>query len=340
MLLKPGRKKIISYLSSPEKDPELFSAADRVRKKNLGDGIHVRGIVEFSNFCSKDCLYCGIRAGNRKIKRYRMSDGEILASAHRARRAGIMTVVLQSGEDPHFSTSRLCGVVEKIKKETGLAVTLSVGEKRYREYIDLKRAGADRYLLRFETSDKNLFCAVKPSSSYGRRFECISMLRAAGFQVGSGILIGLPGQTIETLADDIMLFREMKLDMIGVGPFIPHPDTPLGNFPPGTIESVLRVVALSRLASPRSHIPATTAMGSIDSEGRQKALMCGANVIMPNIGPLRYRKYYSLYPGKICVNDGPSRCAACVDGIIASLGRERASGFGHSIMGVRDGKNA
>ncbi len=340
MFLKPSKKKIISYLASPEKDPELFSAADSVRKKNFGGGIHVRGIIEFSNYCGRNCLYCGIRAGNKKIKRYRMSDGEILSSARRARRAGIMTVVLQSGEDLSFSTSRLCGVIKEIKNETGVAVTLSVGEKTYREYRELKNAGADRYLLRFETSDKNLFRAMKPSSSYARRFECLAELRRAGFQVGSGILVGLPGQSAESIAGDIMLFRDLKLDMIGVGPFIPHPDTPLGGFSPGSIEQVLRVVALSRLTSPRAHIPATTAMGSIDPLGRQKALMCGANVIMPNIGPARYRKYYSLYPGKICVNDGPSACGICVDGIIASLGRERAAGFGHSIMGARYGKNA
>jgi len=234
----------------------------------------------------------------------------------------------------------LCKIVSEIKNKTGLAVTLSVGEKPYADYPELKNAGADRYLLRFETSDKKLFEKMKPGSSYSRRFECLDVLKKIGFQTGSGILIGLPGQTLESIADDIMLFKKMKLDMVGVGPFIAHPDTPLAGYPSGSMDLTLRVVALARIATRVAHIPATTAMGTLDPFGRQKALMCGANVLMPNVGPVKYRKKYMLYPGKICVGESPSDCRGCMENMIKSLGRKKSAGFGHSLRGVKNGKNA
>jgi len=321
---------ITDILRDPDSETWLLKKADETRREYCGEDIHVRGIIEFSNICKKNCLYCGLRAKNSEVRRYRMTEEEIVAAAGAAASMDIRTVVLQSGEDDHFTVGKLASIVRAVKK-AGVAVTLSAGEKTREEYAALKAAGADRYLLRFETSDPDLFAMLKPDSSFENRFNCLKWIKELGFQVGSGIMIGLPGQSYETIARDLLLFKELDLDMIGVGPFIPHPDTPLGPTPRGNIGLTLKVVALTRLLTLNAHIPATTAMGTIDRLGRQKALQCGANVIMPNVGPLKYRKDYSIYPDKICVNDSAEHCSGCVSRLIESLGRKRAKGFGHSL---------
>ena len=325
------RDEILRWLA-PDTDPApLFALADRVRRENVGDGVHLRGLIEFSNYCRRNCRYCGIRAANSKVRRYRLTADEILACAGTAERLGYGTVVMQSGEDPAWTPKELAALVEKVKTRTALAVTLSVGEHSREDYRMLRAAGADRFLLRFETSDRRLFSELKPDSDYDERFRCLSWLREAGFQVGSGVMAGLPGQSLESMADDILLFRKLELDMVGIGPFIANPDTPLGAAPGGTLDAALRMTALARIATVNAHIPATTAMGSIDPQGRQKALRCGANVLMPNISPAEHRHDYSLYPGKICTAEAPEQCAGCVDAMLKSLGRVRAEGFGHSL---------
>lgn len=328
------KKEIIEWLN-PDRDPaDLYALADKVRRENVGDAVHLRGLIEFSNHCRRRCYYCGIRAGNARVRRYRLTPDQILDCARTAARLRYGTVVMQSGEDPHWGPKELASVVEKVKAETGLAVTLSVGEHSREDYRMLRAAGADRFLLRFETSDRRLFSMLKPDSDYDNRFRCLAWLKEAGFQVGSGVMAGLPGQTAESMADDILLFKELQLDMVGIGPFIANPDTPMAGAENGTLDLGLRMVALTRIVTRDTHIPATTAMGSINPQGRQKALRCGANVLMPNISPTEHRVDYSLYPGKICTDEAPEKCAGCVDAMLKSLGRERAAGFGHSLKQV------
>lgn len=325
-----NRDQIVTQLCSA--DPAaLFAEADRVRKAQVGDAVHLRGLVEFSNTCGRDCLYCGLRRSNPAVERYRMTPEEIFQAARTAAGLGYKSLVLQSGENCQYPTGALCELVARIKKELGVAITLSIGEKTREEYAALRRAGADRYLLRFETSSSSLFRELKPDSSQEERLQCLRWLRELDFQVGSGIMVGLPGQTPEMIADDILLMKELDLDMIGIGPFIPNPQTPLKDAAGGTLDLTLRTLALIRIITQNTHIPATTAMGSIDPKGRQKALMCGANVLMPNVTPTKYREHYQLYPGKICIKDQPGDCFLCISGMVGMLGRTIGDDAGHSL---------
>ena len=328
-----NREEIIRHLESP--DPrELFAEADRVRRSVVGDEVHLRGLIEFSNICDRDCLYCGLRRSNRAVERYRMGTEDIFTAVRDAAALGYPSVVLQSGESARYSLEEMCALVRRIKSETGVAVTLSIGEKTRAEYAALKEAGADRYLLRFETSSEALFRELKPDSSRVARMQCLAWLREVGFQVGSGIMVGLPGQTHAMVADDILLMEELDLDMIGIGPFIANPQTPLGGARSGTLDLTLRAVALLRIITRNAHIPATTAMGSIEPGGREKALQCGANVLMPNVTPVKYRAHYQLYPNKICIKDQPGDCAVCVAGMLGRMGRRVATGPGHSLKAL------
>jgi len=318
-------------LSDEREIEELFAYADGVRKKEVGDGVHLRAIIEFSNYCVNDCLYCGLRKSRRNINRYRMSSVEIIASVRKAAELGYKTVVLQSGDDLFYSADDICGVVEKIKKEFNMAVTLGCGERSFEEYKKMRDAGADRYLLKHETANKKLYDKLHPGQSFEKRLKILAWLKGLGFQTGSGNMVGLPGQTLEDMAEDILLFKKMDMDMIGVGPFIPHEDTPLAGSPAGTAEMVLKTLAVTRIVTKNTHLPATTALGTIDPLGRQKALDCGANVIMPNLTPQKYREDYQIYPGKICVYETSDDCASCVRSMIKSAGRTVSSGLGHSL---------
>ncbi|NTV29661.1 MAG: [FeFe] hydrogenase H-cluster radical SAM maturase HydE [Candidatus Omnitrophica bacterium] len=324
------KNEIIEQLNE-DRTAALFGEADRVRRLHCGNAVHLRGLIEFSNCCGRDCLYCGLRRSNRELKRYRMSVEEVFAAAQAAAKIGYQSVVLQSGENDQYPLFDLCGLIARIKSELKVAVTLSLGEKTREEYAALKDAGADRYLLRFETSSEKLFRALKPDSSYDERLRCLRWLGELGYQVGSGIMVGLPGQTMEMIADDILLMKELDLDMVGIGPFIANPCTPLKDAASGTLELTLKTLAIIRIVTRNTHIPATTAMGSIDPKGRQKALQCGANVLMPNVTPTRYRSLYQLYPNKICISDAPADCAGCIAGMVASLDRTIATGPGHSL---------
>lgn len=329
MLSKP---EIVAWLE--ERDEKavrtLYREADEVRKQYVGNAIHLRGLIEFSNYCKRDCKYCGLRHSNKNAVRFRMPLPEIVDTAILARNLGIKTVVLQSGEDSAYSIEDLCSLVRDIKK-LDLAITISIGERSYEDYKRLREAGADRSLIRFETSDPTLFSRLKPDSEYARRFQCLEWLKELGYQVGSGIMVGLPGQSMSSIADDILRFKELDLDMIGIGPFIAHPDTPLRGCVSGTIDLLLRTTALTRIVTLDTHMPATTATGTIDPTGRQKALQCGANVIMPNMTPAGYREHYLIYPGKICVSEAPGKCSFCVERMAVQLGRTIGLDAGHSV---------
>lgn len=292
------KEDIVKLLKSNTDDTEkLFKASDRVRQKFVGDAVHLRGLIEISNICKNNCFYCGIRAENKAIDRYRLSLEEILSSAYRAYEMGFKTIVLQGGEDSFFDEDKMSYLIKEIKK-FDVAITLSLGEKSYDEYKKYKKAGADRYLLRIETTDKELYHKLHPKMSWENRKNCIFMLKELGFEIGSGSLVGLPEQSIDSLADDILFYQSIPLDMAGIGPFIPHPQTPLNSAIGGDFELSLKVMAITRLLLPDINIPATTAMETLRKEGRRIALQSGANVVMPNLTELEYRKKYELYPNK------------------------------------------
>ncbi len=302
-------------------DSELFKAADRVRKKYVGDEVHLRGLIEFSNYCKQNCYYCGLRRDNKNVNRYRLSVEQIISFASHAKELGYKTVVLQSGEDAFFTVDKMKKIISEIKK-LDLAVTLSIGEKTFEEYSEYKNSGADRFLIRIETTDKNLYNRFDPGMDWQNRMRCIKDLKDLGYEVGSGCLVGLPDQTLESLADDILFFKSINADMIGIGPFIPHEQTPLKDADGGSFELALKVMAITRLLLPDINIPATTAMETLNPKGRLIALQSGANVVMPNVTQGDYRKFYEIYPGKICINDTPDKCRGCISGKIRSIGRE------------------
>lgn len=319
-----------------EEAKALFQLADQVRRRNLGDEVHLRGIIEFSNYCRNNCLFCGLRRNNRFLPRYRMAPGEIMDSARKAAGLGCKTIVLQSGEDDFYTAEILAELVFQIKKEMDVAVTLSVGDRSREDYETMRQAGADRYLLKHETCDPVLFAKLKPGASLSGRLEELQWLGRLGYQVGSGNMVGLPDQTVATLAGDILLMRTLKVEMAGVGPFIPNNQTPLGGSPGGTLELTLKTLAAARLALPLVHLPATTAVRSIDPLGRERALKSGANVIMPNMTPLKYRTNYLLYPGKTGLADTPEESFAAAIKAVLDAGRQVARGYGHSLTHMRN----
>lgn len=322
-----NKEELVEILKSNEYNDQLFKAADRVRKSYVGDEVHLRGLIEFSNICKQNCLYCGLRKDNKNLKRYRLDVDTIYDFARKAKSYGYKTVVLQSGEDSYYTTPMLTEIIKKIKS-LDMAITLSIGEKSYEEYKVYKEAGADRYLLRIETTDKDLYEKMDPGMSFENRLRCLKDIKALGFELGTGSLVGLPGQTIESIADDLLFFKEIDADMIGVGPFIPNEDTPLKYEEGGAFELSLKVMALARLLMPDINIPATTAMETLNKQGRILALQSGANVVMPNVTEGEYRKLYALYPGKICINDTPAHCRGCITGKITSIGRHVSEEYG------------
>lgn len=293
-----SKKEIVNILKSP--DTDIFKEADEVRKKYVGDGVHLRGLIEFSNICKCNCLYCGLQSSNKHVNRYRLSKSEILDIATKGVDEGFKTIVLQSGEDNYFSSNLMCEIISEIKN-LGIALTLSIGEKSFEDYKAFKDAGADRYLLRIETTDKNLYKKMHPYADFDNRVRCLYDLKKLGYETGTGCLVGLPEQTIESLADDILFFKELNADMIGIGPFIPHPDTPLKNANAGSLDLAIKVMAITRILLKDINIPATTAMESLRADGRLLALQSGANVVMPNLTDDYHKKMYEIYPNKVSV---------------------------------------
>ena len=323
---------ITSLLSQSDRCLALCSEAEQVRARVFGDTVYIRGIIEFSNICRNNCYYCGIRCGNRDVPRYRMTTDEIVETAVTARRLGCGTVVLQSGEDPFFSASVLSDIIRRVKDETGVAVTLSVGVRSRAELAELKAAGCDRYLLRFETSSEERFGAIHPDGTFAERVACLKDLRELGYQVGSGFMIGLPGAPLEQIARDIVFATELKLQMIGCGPFLAHPGTPLAGKP--TLENhavYYATIALLRILNPRAHIPATTAFDALESGGRDHVMCCGANVFMPNITPAKYRRLYQLYPNKPNVDEEGEVSFRRVCARLTALGRTISAEAGHAL---------
>lgn len=321
------KSEIITLLKDEANQQSLFDKADQTRKQYVGDEVHLRGLIEFSNICRNNCLYCGIRRGNANVCRYRMSEEEIIETARKAVHLGFQTIVMQSGEDMYYDTSRMCRIIEAIKK-FDVALTLSIGERTYAEYKAFRSAGADRYLMRIETTDKALYHRLDPQMSWQQRYECLLVIKELGYELGSGIMVGLPEQSIESIAEDLLFLKELDVDMAGIGPFIPHPQTPLAKEKGGTLNLALRTMAVMRLLLPDINIPATTAMESLAPDGRIQALKAGANVVMPNVNEGEYRKLYELYPNKICINDTPAHCRSCIGLKILSIGRTIGSGQG------------
>ena len=322
------KQELVDILTDNSHNSELFKKADEVRRKYVGDGVHLRGLIEFSNICARQCKYCGLRSENKNIERYRILKDEIIENVRLAVSLGYKTIVLQSGEDNYFDSDKMVEIIKEIKK-FDVALTLSIGEKTYDEYKEFKKAGADRYLLRIETTDEDLYKKMHPRANYENRKQCLYNLKKLGFETGTGCLVGLPNQTVESLADDILFFKELDADMVGIGPFIPHPDTPLKDCEKGNFELALKVMALTRINLPDINIPATTAMETINPNGRIIALQSGANVVMPNVTSAKYRAKYEIYPDKICINDDATKCRGCIEGKIKSIGRNIATDFGY-----------
>jgi biotin synthase len=343
-----SHEEILGWLR--ETDPltltRLYARADETRRAHVGDAVHLRGLIEISSHCVRQCHYCGLRA-ERSITRYRMSREEILRCAHQARHLGFGTVVLQAGEDYGLQTEWMAEVIRAIKTETNLAVTLSLGERHPGELQLWREAGADRYLLRFETSDPGLYAAIHPpryargiASSPEDRIALLRELRRLGYEIGSGVMAGIPGQTYEMLARDIELFAALDLDMIGIGPYLAHPETPLGQQKldaaeksadqvPSSEEMVLKTVALTRLVCPEANLPATTALATINTiDGREHGLESGANVFMPILTPAPFRQMYEIYPGKACADEDAAQCNRCLRNRIARIGRKVGEGPG------------
>jgi biotin synthase len=293
------REEIIRLLSVSDQEAHLlFAAADRVRKEQMGDEIFLRGIIEFSNYCERNCLYCGLRKGNSRISRYRMSEDEIIATAEEIKNSHVPTVVLQSGEDPFYTADIICRLIERIRKETDLIITLSIGERTLNDYKAFQQAGANRYLLKHETASAEIYQYLRPGCNLEKRLQCLQSLKKLDFETGTGNMVGLPGQTPQILADDLLLMKELDADMLGIGPFIAHPDTPLAGIDNDDLRMTLRVIAAARLITRNTNIPATTALASLHLEGRLKALQAGANVVMPDFTPDVYKSRYDIYPGR------------------------------------------
>ncbi|TCL70702.1 iron-only hydrogenase maturation protein HydE [Hydrogenispora ethanolica] len=324
------RPAILRTIAAPggEDAQQLRMSANLLRRRAVGDAVHLRGLIEFSNHCRNNCCYCGLRRDNRRLARYRMTPAEIVSAAERGAALGYRTVVLQSGEDPAFTGPMLAEIIREIKR-LGLVVTLSVGEREPREYELWRSAGAERYLMRHETADPELYGRLHPGQTLAKRIALLKVLKQLDYQVGTGFMVGLPGQTPETLLADIDLARELAAEMVGIGPFIPHPATPLADSPGGIVDQTCLMVALARLALPYALIPATTALGSIDPQGRELALESGANVMMPNLTPRLHRADYQIYPNKICLNEEADHCRGCITGRILGLGRIVADDPGH-----------
>ena len=322
-----SESEIVEILKNDTVNELLFDTADKVRKQYVGDEVHLRGLIEFSNICRCNCFYCGLRKDNTAVQRYRMTLEEILLLAQKAKDFGYKTVVLQSGEDAYFDNDKMCRIIQEIK-ELDLALTLSIGEKSYEEYKAYKDAGADRYLLRIETTDRELYKKLHPSMSLENRVRCLNDLKTLGFEVGTGCLVGLPHQSDESLARDILFFKNIDADMIGLGPFIPSPQTPLQNENGGTLIKALKVMALTRLLLPDINIPATTAMETLQENGRMLALKSGANVVMPNVTDEECKQKYTIYPGKASLNNTAQEYRNSIVKKIEAIGRTISNGYG------------
>lgn len=314
----------INLLDNIKDTDYLFKKAREIRHIIYKKDVYIRGLIEISNYCKNDCLYCGIRRSNKNADRYRLTKEEILQCCAEGYDLGFRTFVMQGGEDPYYTDEVLCDIIKSIKSHyPDCAVTLSLGEKSFESYKALREAGADRYLLRHETANPCHYASLHPSElSSDNRKECLFNLKKLGFQVGSGFMVGSPGQTNEHLAEDMLFLKELNPQMVGIGPFIPHKDTPFGTEPSGSAEKTLIMVALTRLMLPNALLPSTTALGTLLSDGRERGILAGANVVMPNLSPKSVRAKYLLYNNKISTGDEAAESLMNLRKKIESIGYE------------------
>lgn len=320
-----------TLLNSDKYDSALYAAADKIRREIYGDEVYLRGLIEFSNYCRNNCYYCGIRAANKNTSRYRLSKEEILSCCEEGYTLGFRTFVLQGGEDPYYTDDIICDTVSEIRNRfPDCAITLSIGEKSkesYKKYFD---AGANRYLLRHETADDSHYRRLHPESmSLDNRKRCLFDLKEIGYQVGSGFMVGSPYQTVDCIIKDLRFLQSLQPDMIGIGPYITHQDTPFASFESGSLTLTLRLISVLRLMFPYALIPATTALGTIHPQGRELGLKAGANVVMPNLSPVRVRKFYELYENKICTGEEAAQCRGCLEKRIETAGYRAVTAIGN-----------
>lgn len=322
--------RVLLEQSNAATDDMLFSEADQVRRERYGTAVYLRGLIEFTNYCKNNCYYCGIRQGNTCAVRYRFEREEILSCCEEGYTLGFHTFVLQGGEDPFYTDKEICEIVSAIRERfPDCAITLSIGEKPRESYAAYFRAGANRYLLRHETADASHYSKLHPAEMHlSNRKRCLFDLKELGYQVGSGFMVGSPFQTTDCLIADLRFLQELDPDMIGIGPYLTHADTPFSQYPNGSLALTLRLIAVLRLMFPHALIPATTALGTIHPNGRELGLKAGANVVMPNLSPVRVRKWYSLYDNKICTGEESAQCRGCLENRIRSVGYEAVTDIG------------
>lgn len=324
---------IIKQQDNSEIRELLKEEAVKLRKQYYGTKVFTRGLIEFTNHCKNDCYYCGIRRSNSNAKRYRLSEEDILSCCENGYELGFRTFVLQGGEDVWYTDEKLVEIIRKIKAlYPDCALTLSIGEKSYESYKRYREAGADRYLLRHETADEEHYQSLHPAEmSLDNRKRCLYDLKKLGYQVGAGFMVGSPGQTMETLAEDLLFLQDLQPEMVGIGPFIPHHDTCFAEKPAGSVDETLFLLSVIRILLPSVLLPATTALGTMDSRGREKGLQVGANVVMPNLSPVKTRKQYDLYDNKICTGEEAAECRGCLARRVESVGYQLVNERGDAV---------
>lgn len=336
--LSDAELKEILLCDDKEFNEYLFEKARAVREEHYGKNVYLRGLIEFTNHCKNNCYYCGIRCANRNAQRYRLSKNQILECCKEGYALGFRTFVLQGGEDPYYSDEYLEELISEIKNQhPDCAVTLSIGERDKNSYLRLYSAGADRYLLRHETADKEHYRKLHPKNmSFENRMKCLENLREIGYQVGCGMMVGSPFQTVDMLIEDLRFLQSFKPEMVGIGPFIPHHDTRFANEKSGSVELTLRLLSVIRLILPEVLLPSTTALGTLDAFGREKGLLAGANVVMPNLSPSNVRKKYLLYDNKICTGEESAACISCMQRRVNSVGYKIVTARGDHILFNKD----
>ncbi len=324
-------EELLKLLSTNEYDSELHTLADEVRREIYGEDVYIRGLIEISNYCKNDCYYCGIRRGNKSAVHYRLTKDDILACCEEGYKLGFRTFVMQGGEDPYYTDDVMCGIVSAVRERySDCAITLSLGERSYESYLALYNAGANRYLLRHETANAEHYGKLHPQSmNLQNRKDCLFNLKEIGYQVGSGFMVGSPYQTTENLVEDLRFLQKLSPDMIGIGPYVTHAQTPFASFENGSVELTLRLLSVLRLMFPYVLLPSTTALGTLHPQGRELGLKAGANVVMPNLSPVKVRKLYELYENKICTGEEAAQCRGCLEKRVEAAGYKIVTDIGN-----------
>ena len=326
-----GDEEFLKLLSTNEYDSELHTLADEVRREIYGEDVYIRGLIEISNYCKNNCYYCGIRRGNKSAVRYRLTKDDILACCEEGYKLGFRTFVMQGGEDPYYTDDVMCGIVSAVRERySDCAITLSLGERSYESYLALYNAGANRYLLRHETANAEHYGKLHPQfMNLQNRKDCLFNLKEIGYQVGSGFMVGSPYQTTENLVEDLRFSQKLSPDMIGIGPYVTHAQTPFASFENGSVELTLRLLSVLRLMFPYVLLPSTTALGTLHPQGRELGLKAGANVVMPNLSPVKVRKLYELYENKICTGEEAAQCRGCLEKRVEAAGYKIVTDIGN-----------